>query len=612
MTTMRLILKFIACLGLCWLTSSHNTITFGQEKSQPVPTPSSSCSRDGALDIIQQQIALSKTLDNSVQRITVLIRAADLLWVFQQDKARAAFTEAFDLAVVNFKEKGDEPSREGKNLLISTPDQRYIVISAIAKHDTAWARKLTDQMLKEQQQEAEEKLTKDIQRDTRTAEKLLNIAISLLTSDKAAGLNFARNSLRYPATFYLSQFLYQLVALDKPAGDQFYQEALAAYANAPMERLLYLSSYPFGNDREAGDMPGYTIYQVPAGFVPNPNLQRAFVQTVLRRAQEFIANPPDPAPGNRLMEPGQILLALTRLEKQIQQSLPDLSPAVEAAKGTLSAQLSEDTQRRVSQSANSDNAPKLTFDELVEAALKNPNVDRRDQQLTSAIVGASKEETLDHVLGVMDKIADSTLRQPLLNWLYFDRTQRAIKDHELDEARRLAAKVEELDQRAWLYSRIAEESIKQNADQTQAREVLDEVVDAAAKAPNTPVTARALLGVAYLYTKIDMSRAIAVMGEAVKRINQIEQPDFSRQGVIRKIEGKSFGTYTSFVTPGFTPESAFREIGKVDFDGMLNQAANFSDKSLRALTTLAVVEQCLKDLTAAPKPKQSKPAPTKP
>jgi hypothetical protein len=115
--------------------------------------------------------------------------------------------------------------------------------------------------------------------------------------------------------------------------------------------------------------------------------------------------------------------------------------------------------------------------------------------------------------------------------------------------------------------------------------------------------------VAFLYTKIDMSRAIAVMAEAVKRINQIEQPDFSRQFVVRKIEGKTFGTYASFVTPGFTPESAFREIGKVDFDGMLNQAANFSDKSLRALTTLAVVEQCLKDLPAKPKQPKSAPSP---
>jgi hypothetical protein len=138
--------------------------------------------------------------------------------------------------------------------------------------------------------------------------------------------------------------------------------------------------------------------------------------------------------------------------------------------------------------------------------------------------------------------------------------------------------------------------------------VLEEVVDAAAKAPNTAVTARALLGVGYLYTKIDMNRAIAVIAEAVKCINRIEQPDFSRQSVIRRIEGKTFGSYAAFVTPGFTPENAFREIGKVDFDGMLNQASNFSDKSLRAMTTLVLAELCLQQTQKPEKPnKKAKP-----
>jgi len=369
-----------------------------------------------------------------------------------------------------------------------------------------------------------------------------------------------------------------------------------------MERLLYLSSYPFGNDHEAGEMNGSMVYQVPSGFLPRASLQRMFVQTILRRAQEFVNNPSDPAPGDQLSEPGQMLLALTRLERQIQQSLPDLAPAVEAAKGNLFSQLSQNSQRQVNEIAKPDDAPQKTFDEQVEAALKNPNVDERDRQLTLAITGASKDESLEQVLSAMDKIADSSLRQPLLNWLYFDRTLRAVKDQKLDEARKLAAKVEELDQRAWLYSHIAEESLKHNADQTQARDVLDEVVAAAAKAPNTPVTARALLGVAYLYTKIDMNRAIAVMSEAVKSINRIEQPDFSRQFVIRKIEGKAFSTYAAFVTPGFSPENAFREIGKIDFDGMRNLASNFSDKYLRAITALALVDVCLQKKSKPEKP----------
>ena len=144
-----------------------------------------------------------------------------------------------------------------------------------------------------------------------------------------------------------------------------------------------------------------------------------------------------------------------------------------------------------------------------------------------------------------------------------------------------------------------------DSDPQRAREMLEEIVEAALKAPKTVTTARALLAVGYLYTKIDMNRAIGVVAEAVKLINGLEKPDFSRQFVIRKIQGKTFGIFGSAVTPGFNPENAFREIGKVDPDGILNQAAGFSDKLFRSMTTLAVVEECLK-------PEQSAKPGTKP
>jgi hypothetical protein len=573
-----------------------------QESSTPARMKSSLCTRENALTIVQQQIDFTKTFDDDVPRITVLIRAADLIWPFEEKRARAAYSDAFELAIRNFKEKGDAPRREGK-LLLGTADQRYTVISAIARRDPDGAKRLTDQLLKDQQQEARDKVNKEGEVDVTTPERLLTMASSLASSNQNIALSFARESLHYSATLHLSQFLYELATRDKFVADQFYQEALAAYANAPIERLLYLSSFPFGNDREAGDMPGYTVYRVPDGFTLNPNLQRLFVQTILRRAQNFIDDPATASFGTRVSDPEEMWLALTRLQGRIQKSLPDLAPASDSARANLAAKLSPDSQRELRRKVDDDSPGKTagTFDEQVEAALKNPNVDRRDEQLASAILHGSKEETLDHVLAALDKISDSSLRQPLLNLLYFDRAQAAIKDQKPGEARKLAAKVDELDQRAFLYSRIAEESLKERADATQAHELLEEVLEATTKAPNTMVKVRALLSVAYLYTKFDMDRAVEVLAQAVQSINRIEKPDFSQQFVIRKIEGKTFASYASFATPGFTPENAFREIGKVDFDSTLNQASNFSDKSLRAQMTLAVVEQCFSVQPVKPK-----------
>lgn len=572
----------------------ESTATHAQKKTEAAPV-SSFCNQESALEIITQQLDATKTFDDRVQRIAVLVSTADLLWPYQQEKARATFTEAYDLGEQEFKDKGDVIYREGKGLIAQKPDQRFSVINAIAKRDLAWARRLMEQMLIESANELKEGPTKNEQQEIRTNEKLLGMSMALVDSDQTAALSFAGSSLRYPATLYLPVFLYKLSALNRPAADAFYQDALRAYANAPMDRFLYLSSYPFGNDREAGEMPGYTIYKLPDAFTPSPTLQRQFVQNLLRRAQQIIDNPVEPAAGRALSEPGQIWLALTNLEQQIAASLPDLAPAAEQARGAVYAQLPQNAQRRVGETIAGRNAPKKSFDEQVEAAEKNPDVDRRDQQLVFALIGSqSAAQTLDRVLAVVDKISDSVIRQPLLNWLYFDRAQRAIKDKKLDEARKLAANVQELDQRAHLYLKIAEESLKQNPDQTQAQEMLDEVVAAAAKAPITVVRVRVQLGVAHLYSKLDMNRAIALMGEAVKSINQMDQPDFSSQYVTRKIEGKQFSSYAGFNTPGFSPETAFEELGKLDFDGMLSQASNLTNKPLRARTTLALIKPCLK------------------
>ena len=125
------------------VTLSINTASAQKKTEPPV---SQLCTRNSALDIIQQQSAGAKALDNPVQRISVMLRAADLMWPYQPAKSRAIFTEAFDVATLNFKEKGDQTIRDGR-LPISLPDQRYLVIGAIAKRDPAWARKLTEQVI---------------------------------------------------------------------------------------------------------------------------------------------------------------------------------------------------------------------------------------------------------------------------------------------------------------------------------------------------------------------------------------------------------------------------------------------------------------------------------
>ena len=214
---------------------------------------SSLCTRDNALDTAKQQILITRTFDNPIHRITVLLRAADLLWPHDQEKSLAAFMEAFDFAVQNFKEKGDQTQRTSESrfaAVITVPDQRFTVLSALAKRDPARARKLSEQMLRDEASDVANKTNDQSKRST--ADKLLTMASYLASSDPPAAVNFARQSFRYPATLQLPIFMYQLAKSGQPFADQFYVDALNAYGAAPMDQFLYLSSYPFGNKREAG------------------------------------------------------------------------------------------------------------------------------------------------------------------------------------------------------------------------------------------------------------------------------------------------------------------------------------------------------------------------
>ena len=588
------------------LTLCIVSVTVAQPPKQPTVT-SPLCTRTQAIENTKQQILSTRTFDKADQRTAVLLRAADLLWPHDQERSMATFMEAFDVAVQDFKEQGDQVRRTSQSQFaaaISLPDQRFKVINALAKRDPAKARKLSEQILDDAARESSDKPATDKRAQMRTAEKLLTVAHGLVPTDPATAVSFARQSLRYPATLQLTAFFYYLARPNRSAADAFYQEALAAYGTAPMDQFLYLSAYPFGNERDAGEMPGYTVYAVPEGYVGNRGLQRMFTQRLLATAQAGFENTSEPPP-NRLEDPAQIWLALSRLEKQIQTNLPDLYDAAVQARDRLYTLLNAPAQKRVTNMIANDARPKKTFDELIEAAEQHSNPDNRDRDLSLAAIQSSRGEPLEKVLSVIDKISDTNLRAGVLNWFYFFGAQSLIKDKNLDEARRFAAKVTELDLRAYLFSRIAEESLKQAEDQTQARELLNEIGDAAAKAPKTIVSARALLSLANLYAKIDVNRGIEELGNAVKTINAIESPDFSLQFTMMKLEGKTFGSFASFPTPGFNPENAFSEIGKLDFDSSLIQATAFTDKSLRALTTLAVIAPCL-EVTGRPASRKAK------
>ena len=605
-------LRCLLLLTVCIVGINPRHQILAQSKSAGTGA-ASLCNRNNAVDMIRQQIDLTRTFEDAVRRITVLIRAADLLWHFQQDKARVAFTEAFELAVQNEKENS-ERSKDSRSLLMETPDQRHVVIRAVAKRDSAWAKKLTEKMLKQDRQDREQSSTRDSVNNVLTAQKLLDSATELISTDINTAVDLAKASLNYPASFVITAFLYKLAELNQQAADQFYEQALAVYADKPMREFLYLQAYPFAFS-EGGDMPVFGFYQVPANLVSNSSLQRRFVQILLRRAEQALEVPLDEGDNfNWFPGTGHIVQVLMRIEPQVRERLPDLLEAVVQAREKVFVSLPAEVQKNFVPPGRNDVSPSptKTFDERIEMAEKTPNVNERDDHIVEAILSSCEKAGLERLIRAADKISDSNLRGTLVEWLYFTRAREAATTKRFDEAERLVSKVEGREQRAFLRTEIAKGLLSTSETQTHAREVLDEAITEANKAGTTIYAARTLLTASNLYTKIDLSRSISVLGDAVNCINHIEAPDFfdkaSDQTLVKAIKRRSNpGRFViRFPMPGLDPENAFREMAKIDFDDALSQTSAFTDKFLRALTTLALADVCLQQVQQPSKEKPRK------
>jgi hypothetical protein len=602
----------VAILNLALVISALASVAQAGQQSE---SGQMNCDTQRALLIVGQQIDEARNLDQTNKQIPIMIRTAELLWPRQPKPAREVFANAFDLAEKRFKEKGDESHLQGP-VITQVTDLRFAVLEAIARHDAPWARQLAERIAEESQREVE----RDVESAKREAakanpyapamaDKLLNLAGALASVDGPAAVSLARGALRYPANEAIGRFLFTLATVNQATADQFYTEALAAYGNAPVGELLYFAAYPFARSRIIGPEARSSYYSLPPAFVANARLQQLFIEALLRRAQAALATPEPSAGGAaRLPETAQIIIALTQLESLLPQFHPAYLERIAALKPALNAMLNTETRQRADEQLQQQNEFEDggEFARNLDKAVRESNPALREQYYAYALLYAPESESLDRLLDFLQKIDDAKLRGQLSNFVYFKRTQQAIKEKRFDDAARLAAKVEQLDLRAYLAYESAAAALKEMQDRTRAREILDEVEKQALKAANTNEKARTLLGIAHLYARFDSLRAFEVMRDAIKTVNQISAPDFSSPSVTQQIAGQKFVYYVLYPVEGFSLENAFALLAPVDFDGALLMARSLDDKSIRATASLALARVCLESAAKPKKPADAK------
>lgn len=607
-------------VALCLLVAANAAFsqTAKNRNNAAAAAAAPACDQPRALALVQQQAAEAKSFEQPVGQITVMTRAAELLWPYNQESARAVFADAFQLATTHFLAKGDEAKHEGRGALIVLPDQRVVVMRAIAKRDAEWARKLALEAAEDTRRAAETKSTPTPQvlGIQSPGYKLLELATSLLSINQPVALELIRKSFAYPANVTQARLFYELAASNRTLADSLAREAISTYAQTgTTEDLSFVSVYAFGLPGAISPLTMMMHYQVPQNFEANAALRELAVKAYIARAETILKNPEQYADSASKFWPEtmQMLVALTALESLAAQSLPAYAERISALKSSMHTANSEKEQQRASEflQGQRDHEKQNNFDALIEEIEREATPEKKERLIANAAQAADTITRLEQVESLAQKIGESDARRQLSNWLNFKRAQLLVKEARLDEAKTVADKIDELDHRAILYFEIAREGIKKLEDKKRARELLDEVATAAGKAPNTPVKARTLLGITHLYAAFDALRASEVMADAVKTINTLADPELSMGFILRRIEGKNFSVYSGYTVPGFNLENSFHELGPRDFDGALMLARNLTDRAQRATAILGLSAQCLEGTQKPAAPPQKRDAPQK-
>jgi hypothetical protein len=583
------------------------TLNLSAQTPRPAKTPAAKkCEPQMAGLLIDQLAADSKTIDQTDKRINVLIKVADFLWAPDVEAARPLFAEAFQIARDRYKEKGLESSTAKSGLITSAPDYRFQVIRAIAKRDSKWARQLTEIVLKDKQEEAENAKRNPFDHNREVGE-IIQIALALLDTDEASAFVFLRRAMQFPLE---QHWIYALHTVFEKKGaftaNALYSELIRTYSGSEPSRILYLSLYPFGAQRMIGIGKSNLMTSLPPGLLPDRNNQVIFLTTLLRRINTLTPEAANKPAVATITQSAHAFAALNEIEPLIAQQFPELADLFVQARTTAIALMTDQSRDAVAAGERRNNATARSFEEKIKELEEAEEKGKlTDAMIANMVMGIQKEEYFEMLESWLDKIQEESVRNPSFQYFYFSRSKLATKESRFEDSRRYADKLTAIEHRAILYLDVAEARLKEKDPTTRfdALDSLNEVYKMAQKAPDTVEKAQVFLGLAYSYEGIDHLNALDALSNAVKTAGKLNAPDLLKGYMTQQIVGKDFAMFTSYSVPGFDISGTFYKLSNSDFQGTLTQAEGFTDKYLRTLAVLAVIRDCEKNIKPVTKPK---------
>lgn len=443
--------------------------------------------------------------------------AADVLWKFDEGRARAIFRVAFDSARQPPPDdlKGAERSRYSSRQAATLKE----VLRLYGAHDrdeaNAWLKAVE-----------EENASADSAHKMQTPEQrqlLSQLAYDLVADNPEQAQQLGRLSLsgtEIPDDF--GRLLFALSNNNRDASDALFREAVAAlqrggypYSNA----LIVLSNYLFDargiahSDASPADVQ-LLISLFLNSAAAHANLWReasaagaAGVPEGSANLYSFLAS--RAAPIVARYAPGK----MPELSAQMNQLLSGLNQ--QQARHAEMLTSAQQQQIAVSDRNSYD------IDEQVERADQEKDKQVRDLLLRSAALSLMRADG-ERALTVAAKIGDAGLRAQTEDDINIVQVQEFLRWRFYDDGRRVALKLNNVLLGARMLAALASSALSEKNDSKRATELLSEASSIAQKSEDTPGKLLALLAISQQFAKFDLDLGFQTLTVAVKTANRLK------------------------------------------------------------------------------------------
>jgi hypothetical protein len=564
------------------------------------------------LGLIRETGREAVRLDDKRSATLIQATAADLLWDYDEERAKEFFAYAFELGTNYYLESKDNNRRQvSKTAYITRKDVLLEVIRLVNKHEPDLASSYTDKYIEAKnrfqsapQGGSAQSMNQLMGDNQPAAAGLWKVALSFLESDRKLSIEIAGRALMLAVTTETAFYLTTLAGQDRQLADQLYIRALARLVSdvAPLPGALsVLMDYPFATG-SLRFVDGKTNSKISYLLPPNVKLDPQLVNQFLATAFTVLTRVSGPATLQLPDGISRINLAFYLakfLAPKVKEFQPGSLEQWQALINQLTTAVEVSTRSILEETAARDASPRTQtstinqqeyINDTLSRAEKATDVNQRDKLYSQAAILANQAGDSEKAVEIAGKIIDLSMRRQVKSWIGIYAAERALGAGKFEDARRYALEVDAIDERAYLLSQIAAALQKEKAV-ARSSEILEEALRLAQAADNTPNKYKALVSIANIFAAVDFARGYEALEAGVKVANQLPiatplTPDDTH--LVRVFESERGSANNSRSIAEFELGATLVKLAKGDLERGLSLLNTLDNLPLRYIATLTL------------------------